>query len=701
MKLRKQLLFLSLITLSLPWVGCQYVREMDAALRHGQTEAMAATARAVAARMRSDNTLVATVQSMDTRSHQQFVYAHNLDQAPTVDGYQDEWLSQNYPWQPWLPLKAQANPDATLIAGAHEGSLYIVLRAVKAHIHYFNPSTNNLAKVDHLRLTLGEKNKRHYALYAEAPGTINTLRINNTTHKGQPDYQIKGQWVEWKFGYQLEFQLPLVWTKNGLDIEVYSGGSKAPTPRVHLPPTTLLRTPPLISSSKIIDEELKIFSQQTLTLSVTNSSAFIVGQTELATTKANKSKKKHGLVRWLYSLALKRQSLPPLTGTATQGNIVTAEVQEALQGSVGKSWYRHGKRSIARVAVPIYAAHTAQTLDLAEQAKAPEQRNVIGTVVAEQSAHTLASLTDNAFTQLLLYSFLVSSGAAFFLVIYATWLSSRIRRLSNAAVNAISDSGKITESFPTSTTDDEIGELSRSYAQLLTRLREYTHYLRTLSSKLSHELRTPLAIVKSSLDNLEQVTLPTQASVYAIRARDGANRLSSILNAMSAATRVEQSIENAEVEQIPCDQLLTDLRAAYGDIYHHVNIGVNIQAHKLGFNLEASGELLVQMLDKLVDNAADFCPEQGHIELGLYRNEQTIVISVRNQGPPLPKHMQGQLFDSMVSVRTPQESKEKSHHLGLGLYIVRLITDFHRGEVNGYNVPDNSGVIFEVKLPIG
>src|SRR5690606_14934063 len=111
------------------------------------------------------------------------------------------------------------------------------------------------------------------------------------------------------------------------------------------------------------------------------------------------------------------------------------------------------------------------------------------------------------------------------------------------------------------------------------------------------------------------------------------------------------------------------------------------------------GELLVQMLDKLVDNAADFCPKDGLVELGLYRNGNDVIITVRNEGPPLPSHMHGQLFDSMVSVRDKGASEEEGHHLGLGLYIVRLIADFHRGEVQGYNVPDKSGVIFEIRLP--
>ena len=52
--------------------------------------------------------------------------------------------------------------------------------------------------------------------------------------------------------------------------------------------------------------------------------------------------------------------------------------------------------------------------------------------------------------------------------------------------------------------------------------------------------------------------------------------------------------------------------------------------------------------------------------------------------------MQGQLFDSMVSVR----EKSGQVHLGLGLHIVRLIMDFHGGRVRAENLDDGSGVRF-------
>ena len=97
---------------------------------------------------------------------------------------------------------------------------------------------------------------------------------------------------------------------------------------------------------------------------------------------------------------------------------------------------------------------------------------------------------------------------------------------------------------------DEIGDLSRSFSWVLQQLGEYNAYLRSLASKLSHELRTPLAIVTSSLENLEHEGLEGAPADYTARARDGAERLRRILNAMSEASRLEASIGVAEWESV-------------------------------------------------------------------------------------------------------------------------------------------------------
>ncbi len=99
------------------------------------------------------------------------------------------------------------------------------------------------------------------------------------------------------------------------------------------------------------------------------------------------------------------------------------------------------------------------------------------------------------------------------------------------------------------------------------------------------------------------------------------------------------------------------------------------------------------MLDKLVDNAVEFSEDGDTVTVRLGRQGDELVIRVENPGPALPERMRARLFDSMVSVR-PKGQKE---HLGLGLYIAKLIANGHGGTIDAHNTDD--GVVFLVRLP--
>ncbi len=214
---------------------------------------------------------------------------------------------------------------------------------------------------------------------------------------------------------------------------------------------------------------------------------------------------------------------------------------------------------------------------------------------------------------------------------------------------------------------------------------------------IAHELRTPLAIIQSSLDNLANRPLDPTAQTFHQRAADGTQRLAGTLTAMSEARRVEESITHAEPEVVNLAALLRDVGAAYRDLYRDHRIRVEGCAPEPADpRVEAAPDLLVQMLDKLVDNAAGFCPAGGTITLTLAEDADTLTIAVSNDGPLLPETMQSQLFDNMVSVR-PQD--DDTVHLGLGLHIVRLIADYHGGRIAARNRADAGGVVFSVHLP--
>jgi two-component system sensor histidine kinase ChvG len=112
--------------------------------------------------------------------------------------------------------------------------------------------------------------------------------------------------------------------------------------------------------------------------------------------------------------------------------------------------------------------------------------------------------------------------------------------------------------------------------------------------------------------------------------------------------------------------------------------------------IDGSPDLIAQLLDKLMDNAADFCAPDGVIRIELAAEARTCRLSVSNEGPRLPPQLNDRLFESLVSSRTSGNDRP---HLGLGLYIVRLIADFHHGHVTAADLPDDTGVIFVIELP--
>jgi signal transduction histidine kinase len=106
--------------------------------------------------------------------------------------------------------------------------------------------------------------------------------------------------------------------------------------------------------------------------------------------------------------------------------------------------------------------------------------------------------------------------------------------------------------------------------------------------------------------------------------------------------------------------------------------------------VSGSPDLAAQLLDKLVANAVDFSRAGAPVRVSLAPADGAAALAVRNQGPPLPESLGGKLFDSMVSVRADRGGVEP--HLGLGLYVARLIAEFHGGAIGAENLAPGGGV---------
>jgi len=275
-------------------------------------------------------------------------------------------------------------------------------------------------------------------------------------------------------------------------------------------------------------------------------------------------------------------------------------------------------------------------------------------------------------------------------------ISSRVRSLRNQAEGIIDDNGRVRNTIMPSNSSDEIGDLSRSFSSIVERLSQYTSYLENMSSRLSHDLRTPVAVVRSSIENLGSTDDPERSQVYIKRAEEGISRLNLILTSMSEATRLEQMLQTSEKELIDLAEVVRGCaegyRLAYSDTRFILDIGHD------PVNVKGVAEYIAQLLDKLVANAVEFSHPGEPVIVHCHSVRDQAVIRISNAGPYLPREMQDRIFESMVSVRPHQ--RQKQPHLGMGLHIARLITDFHNGQIRADNRDDVEGVTIAVTIPL-
>jgi len=374
--------------------------------------------------------------------------------------------------------------------------------------------------------------------------------------------------------------------------------------------------------------------------------------------------------------------LSPAGAPLAEGNALARPVEWGEERGLLTRLYRRllddsAQLRLAEVSAPIYDR---------------EHAHVLGTLTVAQTADRWLTLSDRALTTLFNVTLIASALVVLAMFAFAVYLAVRLSRLQRASESALTREGLVT-TFPETSAPDELGDVARSFATLLSRLGEYTGYLRTLAGKLAHEIRTPLTIVRSSLENLETESTSPQAKVYLARAREGSERLNAILVAMGAATRVEEAIQNAERTRFDVVSVIRSSVESYGVAFPTRRFDADLPSAPV--MIEGAPDLIAQMLDKLIENAVDFSPEGATIRVRVRAEPACVVLEVENPGPLIPAEAQARLFESLWQSRTDSDSRP---HFGLGLYIVRLIAEFHGGSATAGNLPDRSGARFTIRL---
>ncbi|UTP72764.1 proteobacterial dedicated sortase system histidine kinase [Alteromonas sp. LMIT006] len=710
--LRAKILVFSSFLFAIPYMGYQYVWELETYLRIGQEQTLVGTARAVATALHERPSLFSQESAfLNEIEPGKDLYAHQISQPIRLDGQLQDWssyqahilqydernlISQN---QPFVTESLQFKH----IVGQYGRYLYAMFDVQDDNVINRNENMLSIHKNDFIQVALRDEfgQFQRYLIAPYQSGWVNAYLlspledenpniVSNLNYRpAQLERRIQGYWQNTPTGYQVELRFPLSMMQGNIAFAIgdvddedernirYTMGTADPESLSSLG-TVIVPSPEIeqiIQGLAYADARVWIVDKHQRVLArsgdIQNSSAFQYEATQPEKASQNWYE---SVVSQIYEYVLKPiyneiLTTPPQTYLDELANATALEgeaVNQAIQGNANTQWRlsTDSKAVILSAAHPIYVAE-----------------DVMGAVVVEQTTHGIRTLRNQALEQqfnFFITVIILGTVALFFL---ASRISSRIRNLRNNTDNAIDTQGKITGSIPVQSSQDEIGDLSRSFASMLSRLGQYNQYLEKMASRLSHELRTPVAVVKSSLENLELIEdkNSVEAEIFVKRAQSGLARLSHILNSMSEATRLEQMLEQSEHQ--PFD-VVGFLKEYTESVVIPEYLKITFESALNTSQIKGSTELFGQMLDKIISNAIDFATPHTSIDITLDKDS---AIRIQNTGNPIQEDMQDSLFDSMVSVRAEQEG-DSELHLGLGLYIAKLIAQYHGMQISIKNV---------------
>lgn len=660
MSLRLKLLLAAMCTLALPWAGWQFVAQTERLLREGQEQAWLVSASMFA------KALLARGIELPAG---EVLYAQRAREPITIDGYADDWRAL----QPYAQALGPASDAGKLrvVLARRDGDLHLLAEVRDGSRARFDPADPRSLSGDHVALVLERAGQtRRYRLIGAAPGSFLAPGAGDATNLPAT---LAGALQEDGSGYRIEVRIAAAQAPERIGIALHDSAH---------PGSDLAPMRPLVAYDDALARNLQAMLPSEARARLVSTNAWVIADAGKLSA-ADGGVRVSGFSAWLY-----RQFIAPTLGGSGEldGNrprLDASELWQALSGVPAISWRAAGDdgATLLAAAVPLQV-----------------DGQMHGALLLEQANRTLPLLADRALSGLIRATFIALAIAIAILFVFGASLSWRIRRLRDAAERATRSSGQLQGPLPLAGSRDELGDLARSFGKLLDEVGAYTDYLRTLASKLSHELNTPLAIVKSSLDNLEHQGLPADARPYLVRARDGADRLGTIVRAMSEASRVERAIAAAEAEDFDLRALVAGCAEGYRALAAPRELRLSLPPAAL--TMHGAPELIAQALDKLFDNACSFTPLDGWIALSLEPlGERAARIRLANAGPLLPQAMQERLFDSLVSVREHSAPRAgAAPHLGLGLYVVRLIAQLHQGSAAAANLDDGSGVEFQLNL---
>lgn len=259
---------------------------------------------------------------------------------------------------------------------------------------------------------------------------------------------------------------------------------------------------------------------------------------------------------------------------------------------------------------------------------------------------------------------------------------------------------RISSREPDSLAPIELPEVPTELAPVVTELNEllsrvkaaFEHEQRFIDAA-AHELRTPIAALQVHVQNALRAESGQERDKSLAEALIGLRRTTKLAEELLTFSRITAKVDVERFQVLSLDQVCRDVIAAQEPLLAQHGQSIGLDAAHAGF---VSGEpyKIQRLLQNLIDNASQYGLPQGEIQVAIEKRSGRVVLSVANDGEPIPEEETDKIF--MPYYRSPGRATSGS---GLGLAIVKEIATQHNAEVVVRRKKDGQGTVIMVSFP--
>ena len=226
----------------------------------------------------------------------------------------------------------------------------------------------------------------------------------------------------------------------------------------------------------------------------------------------------------------------------------------------------------------------------------------------------------------------------------------------------------------------EISELAESFNNMADSLQETERQRREFIANVSHELKTPMTTIAGYTDGILDGTIPPEQEKEYLRIiSDEARRLSRLVRRMLEVSQLQsRDLTRTKAPFDVCESMRRVLISMEKKITDR-GLDVDADIPDSGIMVLGDNDLITQVIYNLLENAAKFARKGSALYLGVTTLNGKALISVRNEGDPIPAEEIPLLFERFH--KSDKSRSEDKDGVGLGLYVVKTILDQHKEHI--------------------